>query len=249
MSMLQDFPLAFAENKLKSDQDSVCYLSWLNTDTEFPELSDSFGVEGPCWEILEKREAYDDEFDFVPVEENWSKLVETKKLQPYAKITERAASLPHPKRKIQPLFTVRKDKIKDDEANLSDEEVDDNDLFTELYLTRKGQSKIRNRHTGLRKLGRLRMVDQYVQGVLFLATTRPGSRAATWLPHSVLLETNPEPYGRALYPHTRNEAILYTEYYINRISKSNFMDWGEGRKRLLDPAEYSIYTPISRRLK
>ena len=206
MSMLQDFPLAFAENKLKSDQDSVCYLSWLNTDTEFPELSDSFGVEGPCWEILEKREAYDDEFEFVPVEENWSKLVETKK--------------------IQPLFTVRKDKAKADETNLSDEEVDEDDLCTELYLTRKGQSKRSNRNAGLRKLGRLRMVDQYVQGVMFLATTRPGSKAATWLPRSVLQGTYPEPNGLALYPNTKTEAIVYTEYYIHRISKSDFMGCG-----------------------
>lgn len=247
--MLQDFPLGFAENKLKADEDSACYVAWLNTDTEFPELSDSFGIEGPCWEKLEKRDVYDDEFEFVPVEENWSKLVETRKLQPYAQITERAISLPPPKSKAQPLFIVRQDKIKDDvESKLSDEEIYEDDLYTDLYLIRKGQSKRKNRSTGLRKLARLRLVDQYIHGVLFVATTRPGSRAATWLPRSEQQGANPQSLSIVQYPRTRKEAIAQSEYYIHRISKSDYSQ-DETRKTLEDSSEYSIYSPVCRRLK
>lgn len=195
----QEFPIAFAEQIDNNNQpSSQFYVEWLENSSEFPGLASSatindLSLSGGNWELLQRKEAIDDDGQHVliPVEEDdddeWSKLNTTaEKEELYSEVIEKNAADLQPKTyTVQPLWTRDKitsakdkeaadgqeEEIQEDDHDENYEDYEDN-LGAELVDSVKSQSRRTNRLSNRRKIHDLKVVDTFAKGIHKMATSR-----------------------------------------------------------------------------
>ncbi|KAI7866916.1 uncharacterized protein EV154DRAFT_532398 [Mucor mucedo] len=253
-----DFPVGFAEQKDQIEDDTVFYVEWLDSNSEFPGLSSSNNeknLNGGNWELLRRKELDDEELTLVPVEDNaWSNLSTRDSHELYATVAEKnAAELQPTKRVIQPLWPniSAKKTVKAENT----EDVYEEDLALELNDIHKSQSRRANRMTSRRKLHDIKTVDIYVEGILSLATSHYGKTTVTWVPYEKDLSnfdpTRLETYIDSLTNtniSNKDKAIRYSSKFTHNTKRYAYKygNQAANSKRPIfpDSGEFPVQSPI-----
>ncbi|GAA5803671.1 hypothetical protein EDC94DRAFT_610718 [Helicostylum pulchrum] len=216
LTQQEDFPVGFAEHKDTDHQmndDTVFYVEWLDNSSEFPSLSapNETNFTRGTWELLQRKEINgEDEHTLIPVEGDacWSKLSTPGLNELYVDVAEKNAELKPTKRTVQPLWSemsVKKKTVK--QGPVTDEDLYQDDLGSELLNNQKTQSRRANRLGSRRQLHDLKTVDIHVEGILKLATTRLGKTNITWVP-----------YEKKQPAMDREERLAVEEYFYASIN-------------------------------
>lgn len=240
-----DFSIGFAENRdFDSSEKTVHYTEWLNNSVEFPDLASTTSntdLSGGNWELLQKKEIDHEDHKLVSLEEEeetWARISSFEEdKHSYVEMAEKnAAELKPSKRTVQPLWPeyyrgVQLKKNTSDDTNYYDELYDDN-LDIDLFNVHKSQGKHANRTRHLRKMHTLRTTDNYVQGILGLATSHGNN-------------TNPLCYQEVKITNKSQALIFAAKFNLKKYGIHK--ETGGIKDHKTDFGEFSVNDMITRR--
>lgn len=251
----QDFPIAFAEEKVDSSPNNTTefYVERLENSEEFPGLSsvaiNDHNLTTGNWELLQRKDIFDEDDIHILVpaeeEEEWSTLNAIEKEELYSKIIEKNAQELQPKQyAVQPLWKNEKAKIGTKASNAITDDEDENyedDLGAELIDVQKSQSRRANKLSSRRRTHDLKTVDVYVKGIYKIAT-----QDGVELPAEAYREIR---HRSAVNRSDKVNALVLCSRYSHNFKKRTFKYLAVNTKKSTqETSEYSVHSKIIEKL-